>query len=70
MALEFSPAIAENGKGSGDFVATVVATCECGGTAFQVFQIVGTEHPHLQCVDPVCQKSYCPTGGGCPGTIQ
>jgi len=67
MGLRFTPGIAEQGKGTGDFKSTVVCTCECGSTEFRVFQIVGQAHPHLSCVK--CEATYCPNGSGCEGVI-
>jgi hypothetical protein len=40
-----------------------IMTCEaCGSLIFGIFQMVGDDHFHLQCMD--CGVSYCP-GGHC-----
>lgn len=51
--------ITENG---GPEVAAYVATCSCsaGSDVFTVFQVVGSNHFHIECAQ--CENTHCPFG--------
>lgn len=39
----------------------IAALCECGSRQFEIFQLDGQRHFHLQCAS--CGTSYCSAGG-------
>ena len=56
--IELHP-ISVTDESTGAVLDAIVARC-CDQDRFNVFQIDGQDHPHLQCI--VCRASYCPAG--------
>lgn len=44
-------------------IAANIFVCDCGSLHFGIFQVVGQDHLHFQCVD--CHQTFCPKGEDC-----